>query len=252
MNDKKRCIVNFFSQGREPYGKGSERLVATLVNNNVDADIIIWSPDFNEETEQLLPNNNTLKIIKGMPVTTLLGECKPHSDQKYQFKSFCIQAAKEMGYEKIAWMDSSIMVFDDIEHLWKLTSQVGVVTFDNPGCPEATWTSDDCLEAMGCDKDYAKTFFQIDAAMLFFDFTFFKTQELFNDYLKYSTDGICLNGVSESSRENFNGHRHDQSILSYLIRKHLMYPLNYGVWCYGGDDNMKNFNPSMAKVGIPR
>lgn len=252
MNKDKKCVINYFSVGREDYKIGSERLVQTLILNEADVDILIWSPDFAESQQQILPYDNTLKLIKGVPTTEKYGECKPHKEEPYQFKSFCFQAAREMGYESILWCDSSIVVLKNPEHYFELAKEVGVILFDNQGCTEATWTSDDCLEAMGCDPEYAKTFFECDAGIMLLDFSSWKTNAFFNEYIKYCTDGICLNGRSGSSRPEFSAHRHDQSIASYIAKKHYINFINYGGWGYGGDTAVREgkYKPTFVKLGI--
>jgi len=254
MNSKKRCLINFFSEGREAYLKGTERLVNCGFKVGLDADILVHSSDFNRDIEGDFTEGNKIYSYMGYPITTKYGECRPHKEAPYQFKAYAIQNALEKGYEKILWCDSSIMLFKNPEHYWELAHEIGVVLFDNQGCIEATWTSDDCLEAMGCSVEYARTFFQCDAGIMMLDFTHFKTKEVFDDYMKYCNDDICLKGVSKSTRQDFTAHRHDQSIISYIAKKHYVNFINYGGWTYGGDPAFMEgkYNPTFAKVGIPR
>jgi len=248
MNTNKRCIVNFFSEGRENYQYGSERLVETIRQvAKCKVDIIIFSPDFTLDQVQEF-EFGTLFIKKGYPKSKLLGECPSHYEQPYLFKAFGIQVAKEMGYEQILWCDSSVLLLKDPEPYFELSKELGVITFDNQGCIEATFTSDDCLEQLGCSVEYARTFFQISAGILLFNFNVKKAVDLFDEYLKFGLDGICLRGVSGSTREDFRAHRHDQSILSYLIRKYDISPINYGGWCYGQD--YLKYKATFAVVGM--
>ncbi|GEM_PF-2540559 len=249
MNVTKRCVINFFSAGRENYKLGTERLISSILKVHFDGDILVWSPDFTTE------GNITEKVFvfKGYPKTEKYGECKPHSEEPYQFKSFAFQQALEMGYEKILWCDSSVMVFRNPDHYFKLANEIGVVLFDNQGCLESVFTSDDCLDRMGCSYEYANTFFQIDAAIMLLDFTYWKTKLFFDDYIHYCTDGICLNGKSGSVRPEFKAHRHDQSIASYIAKKHYINSINYGGWGYFGDTGIQDerkYRPTFAKVGI--
>jgi hypothetical protein len=249
MNEQKKCIINFFSPGREDYKKGTERFVTTAKLVGFSGDIIVHSPGFTEN-KQL---DNNIFTITGYPVTEKYGKCKEHTEEPYQFKSFAFQQALEMGYEKILWCDSSVMLFRNPEHYFKLSHETGIILFDNPGCLESVYTSDDCLDQMGCSYELANTFFQIDAAIMLLDFTYWKTQVFFDDYVKYCTDGICLNGKSNSNRPEFKAHRHDQSVASYIAKKHYINTINYGGWAYWGDDMVREINrfrPTFAKVGV--
>jgi len=247
-----RCLINYFSIGREKYKFGTERLITTTNIVGMDIDIIIHSPEFNESQIVNFRKNNKLHMIKGMPVTQKYGQCGTHQEHPYQFKAFCIQHALEQGYDQILWCDSSIMIFRNPEHYFKLAHEIGVILFDNPGCLEGVWTSDDCLARMGCSPEYANTFFQCDAGIMLFDFTHFKTELIFNEYIEYCLDGVCLKGASGSNRPEFKAHRHDQSIISYIAKKHGITFLSYGTWTYASDEKFltKKFRPTFAKVGI--
>ena len=258
MNAKKRIIVNFSSKGRENYIAGSQRLLDSMNLAGVDADLLICSPDSLPKSEDIEDNGRIVYLRNRMPTTKEFGECPPHSTHPYAFKSFIIQEARDMGYEKIMWADSSCVFLKDAEPYWHLASEIGVVTLDNPGCPEATWTADDCLEHMGCDPEFAKTFFEIDAYMMIFDFTSLTVNHpdsklishaLFEQYFNHSMDGICCKGERGSTRPDFRAHRHDQSIISYFIKIYNIHPINYGAWCYAHEVGTK-FNPTFVKAGI--
>jgi len=267
MNGKKRIICNFASKGREVYLKGSQRLLDSMNLAGIDADLLVCSPDSLPESQDVEDNGRTIYLRNRMPTTKEFGECPPHTTHPYAFKSYIIQEARDMGYEKVMWADSSCVFLKDAEPYWHLASEIGVVTLDNPGCPEATWTADDCLEHMGCDPEFAKTFFEIDAYMIIFDFSvpsadpllwerfgYTPSQgpiahQLFTKYFEHSRDGICCIGARGSTRPDFRAHRHDQSIISYFIKIYNIHPLNYGVWCYAGEVGTK-FNPTFVKAGV--
>jgi hypothetical protein len=263
MNAKNRIVVNFASVGRENYLVGSQRLFETMVAANVDADLLICSPDLLEE-EDLLIDGRMVYKRKRYPISMEFGICPPHQEAPYAFKTYIIQEARDMGYTKILWADSSCVFLKDVETYWKLAEEVGVVLMDNPGCPEATWTADDCLEHMGCDPEFAKTFYEIDAFMMIFDFSslsidpdtakVFKTNTpvshiLFEKYFEHSRDGICLKGIRGSTRPDFKAHRHDQSIMSYFAKLYNLHPVNYSAWSYAHEVGI-NFNPTFVKCGV--
>lgn len=239
------CIVSFAEQGRENYVSMLERMVNQIVNMDIRADVLVFSP--NIESDLVVPikdKEETIYITKGYPKSFIYGECKSNKEEPYQFKSFSIQVARERRYERIIWFDSSILVTNDMSHYLKLLDEVGVITFNNPGCPVNFYTSDDCIEHLG--EDPKKDFDQIDAAIMMFNFKHEKANILFDEYFEHCRDGICLNGKSGSDRPEFKAHRHDQSIMSYLIRKHHINPIDYGGWCYANDYG--KFNSTFIKA----
>lgn len=102
---------------------------------------------------------------------------------------------------------------------------------------------------MGCSVEFARTFFEIDAFVMLFDFTNIITNLFFDKYFEHSRDGICLKGVGGSLRPDFKAHRHDQSIASYWAKIFNILPINYGGWCYAHEVG-KKFNPTFVKAGI--
>jgi hypothetical protein len=249
----KQCIVNFFSQGRENYKEGTERMVTSALRQGYTGDVIIFSPDFTRNDVMETPNG-LVKTIKGYPVTNAFGICKPHKEAPYMFKSHCFQYAKEQGYEEVLWCDSSTLFLKNPQHYFELAKEIGVITFDNQGCLESVFTSDDCLEQMGCSPEYANTFFQVEAFTILFNFNHQRANLVFEDYAHYCNDGICLLGASGSTRPEFKAHRHDQSVLSFILRKHYGIPINYGGWVVNEDFfkrmNDPNFKPTFGKIGI--
>lgn len=249
MNNKKRCIVNFASIGREDYRKGSQRLLDSIVQLNLNTDFLFCTPDTQASLDTKV-DDIEIFVKNRMPVSKKFGECPSHKDVPYAFKSYIIQEARDMGYEKIMWADSSAVIVKDIEKYWQLAEETGAVLFDNPGCPEATFTSDDCLEHMGCSFEFAKTFFEVDAFVIIFDFNNPNGITLFDRYFEHSRDGICLNGKSGSNRPEFKAHRHDQSIISYFAKTLNITPISYGAWSYATEDIGTKFNPTFIKTGI--
>jgi hypothetical protein len=248
----KQCIVNFACNGRENYIKGSERMVKSAIDSGLsDTDFLLYLPEVEQSNVIKTVNNNEVFIFNRFPQSAEFGVCPQHKDAPYAFKSYAIQEAIDKGYERIMWLDSSIVITRNINHYLKLLEEVGVILFDNPGCPEATWTSDECLEIMGCSNDLAKTFFQIDAAIMLFDFTTKKANEFFNEYFKYCRESKCLQDYKVSCREEFRAHRHDQAVGSYIGRiKHYINPLNYGAWCYWHEFANGSFSATFTKTGI--
>jgi len=246
---RERCVVNFASKGRENYLLGSQRILETMDYTNVDADFLVCSPELETEGDFLGNRNRNIFLRKRYPISKEFGICPTHKDAPYAFKSYIIQEARDMGYTKILWADSSCVFLKDVETYWNLASEIGTVLLDNPGCPEATWTADDCLEHMGCDPEFAKTFFEIDAFMMIFNFDSKSATNLFDNYFLHSRDGICLRGERGSPRPEFKAHRHDQSIISYFAKVANILPINYGAWCYAHEVGI-NFNPTFVKCGI--
>jgi hypothetical protein len=246
MNNKKRVIVNVGVSGRTNYALGSLRLLEQWTKQKIDCDIILFTPELEEKTFTLESGNRAF-VIKSLPDTKKFGKPKDFSVAKHQFKAYAIQYARELGYERIVWADSSTIIKKNIEHYWELLNELGIILFDNPGCPIGTWTNKYCLDKLGMTYEESMKYFQCDAFLMFWDFTKEKVANMFNRYIDACNDLECING-QEVGYGGFKAHRHDQSIISVIAKQNHINYLNYGTWVYGRDENL--FSPCFCKVGI--
>lgn len=247
----KRCIVNVYSQGRENYEKGTNRLIDSAITNNFDGDIILFSPLIQENSVELLPRGHKLYNYSGWGNNKKFGNCLPHKEASHQFKSFILQFAKEEGYEQVMWCDSAVLILKNPQKYFDLAEEIGVVLFDAKDCNEAEWTADISLELMGCSIEYARSINQCYSGVMLFDFRVEKANSVLDDFTYYSFDKDICNGIGGSIREEFKVHRHDQSIISYVIRKHGLYSLNFGGYIWSGFLNKWGYsNPTFLNLGI--
>lgn len=220
----KTCIVSLASVGREDYNKGLMRLIKSC-KENWKHDTIFWS--FNgwqppvDEYEGY-PIRNCRGVQYPQPKTF---ECSPHSEIPYQFKLACIQIAKEEGYERIIWLDSSMEVVKDIDELFDKTP---VIAFDNLGHPLYKWISDKAASNLDANSliNQLHLIPQCWGGAIGFDFTNTISIKLFEELLYQSEIGSFNEGMS--SREGFVAHRHDQAVMSVLLYKLGIKLLPYG------------------------
>jgi len=243
MNTKKRVLINVGARGRADYSKGSLRLIDSAIKHNINSDIIVFSPELENQSYNF--GDNSVTIIKGLPITEKFGACPSHSDQKYLFKAYAIQYAIEQGYENILWCDSSIVLHKNPEHHFELLKEIGTVLFDNPGCTIGTYTAKSCIDRIGIPHHKLDRF-ECDAGIMLFNVE--RSKDILNDYFNFCLDGICLNGADNVGYEGYKAHRHDQSIISLLAIKHNIPFVRYGAWGYSWDENLKE--ACFVKTGI--
>jgi hypothetical protein len=244
MNNEQKenkALVSVYSKGRENYPEWIKTLIHTILTTNYKKfDTYIFSPDLTEDIA--LETNIYFKA--GWPSNNLYGDCKPHTEAPHQFKSMALQFVKELGYEQAIWCDSSIKIMKPLDKFWDLVSEQGVITFDDISGTEDMWTSDKCLDILNCSIDFAKTFTQCTAGVLLFDFTNKRGNKIFNEYLYYCQNLQALNMKLGSNRPEFKAHRSDQSIISFLIKKHGMNNLAYGSMMWSGANNIFDLEPT--------
>lgn len=236
---KDSVIVSFAKKGRENYPSAFPRLIASAKDAGFTGDFIMCAPE--------LPSTEIYAGVSNRPDLAIPN----HSDVPYGFKPALIGIAKNLGYKRVLWCDSTIFFVRNAADIFETISWKGVLLFDNPGCPEATWTSDDCLAQMGCSPEEAATFNQAMACVMGFDFDNPQATAIFENWLEFSRDGISYQGRSGSPRPDYRAHRHDQSVISYLAHKAGIAKLPYGTLSYWNDRGQFNSHICNRGIGQP-
>ena len=181
----KRCVVSF-ANGH--YLPKLDRLVNSL-KDNTDADILTFT---------------TYEEIG----------CKPHTEVPYQFKPYAIWEAIQRGYDSILWCDSPIIAVQDISPVFEHIEKHGYLFFNNYGHPLGKWTNQTCLDHFGYTREEAMKIKQIMACCMGFRI----------DSEVYGDVEHALRLYKSLSDKLYPGswadHRHDQTVMSFLIEKH--------------------------------
>jgi hypothetical protein len=212
---RKTCVVNFACPGRERYMEGQARLKLSL-EEVYKKDCILWAG----------------RYPPGSPT---------HQEVPYAFKYYAIQTAFERGYDCALWLDASCVIRKPLDRFFRVIWDEGVIAFCN-ACWEHHFTSEDCLNQLGCSIEEAKTFPQCLGGVIGFNQYNQTAMNILREMFELSRDGISFQGGSgKSSAPGFQSHRHDQSCLSYLLHKYgisLRSP-NVEV-CYSNDSKVED------------
>lgn len=233
----KAVIVSVASLGRENYNEAQLRLIKSCVDAEWKGDYMMRSVDgYCDRYEGV-----DIKIKDGWPMTEKYGVSWQQADSKYQFKPFAIQEAREKGYTKILWCDSTILMSKIPNALFELASEQGIVAFDNLGHPLHHWINNTALSHLGIAgwAEEIKSWKQIMACCIILDFTHPITTIVFDKWIKASIEQAFFD--DNTNREDFKGNRHDQSYLSALVHMHQIPLLDYGALVYSPHDETKEY-----------
>lgn len=243
--NKKRCIISFASRGREDYPQGLKRLIPSALKAGhpctPEAAFCILSPDLEVET------------IAGVKINRALPKNFPtHQQVPYGFKPWLFAYAFAKGFEQVLWCDSTIIIHKPLDPIWNGAEAMGAALFDNPGCPMRVWSSDDCMDMIGCPyhEPHQAMFNEIMACAMAIDYTHPKGQAAFDEWFTACNDGVSFAGKGGSTRPEFRAHRHDQSVMSWLAQKHEIPLIPYGALVYHGTDREKFPEHILANTGI--
>lgn len=203
----KDVICSFASKGREDYRKMLLRLIDSA-KEHWNGDMLIYSPDHE------LSEYRGFKIHKGWPQPKGI-KSYPHAEMPYQFKTAMIQQALEMGYERIIWLDSSMIIKKDLTPLFD--HWTGLTFFHNLGHDLYKYISDDAIRKLYVSEHSLVNIPQVWGGA--FVMNFMENQSnpryVFERIKEYSLNGSFRNGTS--TRNGFIAHRHDQAVMSVIV-----------------------------------
>jgi len=209
----KPLIISFASKGREDYLKMSETLYRS-VKEHWKYDYLFYTMDGDRDEFEGMK----LTQITELPQPSTW-HCNPHSVTPYQFKFGLIDHAREQGYDKIIWLDSSISLTQCPLHLLEQSNK-GVMCFHNLGHETKDYISDECKDIM---KEYYSPFApQVWGGCVGFDFTKASAKYYLYRIIDFSNEG-CFNNSPTNPK-----HRHDQAVMSVIFHYFGVLPYNYG------------------------
>jgi hypothetical protein len=214
----KDVIVSYSSVGREDYFSGQMKLIRSIKESNWCGDVLMWADG--GYCDNYLGYDIQLCFPKQQK---FVGHRQ--SEIPYQFKYVAVQAAREMGYERIFWLDASMRVAGDLSELFDL-SESGIVSFHNLGHDLYNFISDSAVKNLGVTEEELHNIPQIWGGAIGFDFTKGNVSEIFDEIIHQSMIGSFANGGS--NRNGFIAHRHDQATLSVIFYKNNVKLLPYG------------------------
>lgn len=203
----RRCLISYAKNGRERYEDALDRnkeQAIKFIDNDVDINYY----------KKILP--------EGVP---------EHSDVPYAFKPYLFKQMFDDGYEQVIWVDSTIMVVNDLNPMFDFLTKNGVLSFHNLGHPLKNWISDVALSELGITEEELKGIEQIMACVVGFDISNPVGKKVFDEWYLLAEKKEAFRNHS-SNRNGFVAHRHDQACLSALLWKNKVKMLPYGNLVY--------------------
>lgn len=152
---------------------------------------------------------------------TIPDGCPDHSEKPYAFKAYALAEVIAMGYTTILWSDASTYPLKPMDKLWRKIEGEGY-WFSNNRWRFGQWCSDLALKQFNVDREHALSIPETLGAAYGLDLRFKISREFAEGYIKWvkETNVICgpwdnKNNVA-STDSRVLGHRHDQTIISYM------------------------------------
>lgn len=202
----KTLLISYASKGRDDYHKGLLRLIDSALL--FDLDIRVYSPD--------------LPVDEYKGVKILRDSVTPHSEVPYKFKLDLIDKSIQDGYERIIWLDSSLIIKKDLNELFDGAG----FCFHNLGHPLYKYISDIAQSNLLLQNIGLMDTPQVWGGAFGLDFSNPLSHKILLALKRQSDIGSFNDGGSD--RDGFIAHRHDQAVMSVIFKR-----FGLKMWDYG-------------------
>lgn len=144
--------------------------------------------------------------------------CRPHSEVPYQFKPYAIQKAISEGVTTLLWCDSPIVAIKDIRPVFDYIEEHGYCFFRNWGHNLGKWTNLKTLDYFHIEREESMEMPMIMACCMGFHFNKPSQIEDTGVVNRLAFFKLYKDLSDELYPDSWTIHRHDQSVISCLIR----------------------------------
>lgn len=161
---------------------------------------------------------------------------KVHEDSLYGFKVHAVNEARALGYSKIVWVDSTIVVLKKLLHVFEHCNKYGILAVPDDNLL-SNFCSNKALQYYGITREQAKELgiHFVGGSYYLFDFNVPLCVDVFNSWAEAEK-----NGIFGALREPLQGHRHDETCLALSMLKCGSVPISRDIIGYntGNDDQI--------------
>lgn len=167
-------------------------------------------------------------LAKMLGSTELPKGSPTHAEKPYVFKAYALAAARDRGFTTLLWADASILPVQDMTPLWERIESQGYWFSDN-GFKNYQWTSNSAYPVLFPDhsleeaRELNKTIPHITTAAFGLNLMNPTGYTFFREFYDFATKTDVFSGPWQNTSEtpcgppDVLGHRHDQTVASYLV-----------------------------------
>lgn len=191
MNDIAVCAVAF---GDERYIWRMDRFRETLQTTNPDVRLFSW-------------------------VNTMPDGARPFNESMYGFKPWAVDIARQSGYKKIFWIDSTTVIQDKLDYYDQCTAEHGGVLAVQDDNKLIKFCANKALKYVGHDREWIRDKHLVGGSLYYFDFNYPLCEQIFNAWMKSEVDNM-FGSMVEQCGEMLQGHRSDETMMSLMLYKY--------------------------------
>lgn len=133
-----------------------------------------------------------------------------HHENPYAFKIYAIEKMKDLGYDQILWLDSSIVFVKNAKPIFDWIEEKGCF-FEEAGHWVGSWCNDRTLDYFKITREEAMSMPMFSAGFTGLDFTNEKAIEFFERWKNSMIDG--------QFKGDWSNHRHDMTCASIIANQ---------------------------------
>lgn len=182
-----------------------------------------------ESIKGIYPNANLLFINEAVETG------KPKFQQSmYGFKVALVNECRRLGYKKIIFLDTSIVLKRPVNEWFELVKQYGVLApIDRRKLQDTI--SDQCLNFLSISREYLADNHLVGGSIYVFDFDVEKCQRVFAMWEQMESKGIF--GTKEDLEiGKLADHRMDESCMAAALMLNGVFPVTHSVMKYAVHD----------------
>ena len=178
----------------ERYSWRLGRLKETLQTTNPEVPLFLWN-------ESLPPG------------------AREFCDSMYGFKPHCVQTARDAGYNRVIFIDSTCVVLDDLHYYDQFSEEYQGVLAVRDDNKITGFCSDRALKYIHKTREWTQDIHLVGGSFYYFDFEKPICQQIFDWWMNTEKLGL-FGSMAEQCSERLQGHRSDETMMSLALKLH--------------------------------
>ena len=133
----------------------------------------------------------------------------------YGFKPWCVKHCLDQGYKKIAFIDCTCLVLDDLHYYDQFTAEHGVLAVQDDN-KLTGFCSNRALKYVNKNRDYLKDKHLVGGSLYYFDFNNPLCERIFDFWITAERNGL-FGSQQEQASERLQGHRSDETMMALAL-----------------------------------
>jgi len=184
--------------------------------------------------------------------------CPDHQASPFAFKFFCIDEIRKKGYKKILWLDTSVIIKNNLDDIFNFIERDGYFFIQN-WHTVGDYCHDKALKTLGITREQSFKVACMQGTNFGLNFNHDSSLKFLNEIIRLSLDGITFPGPytntnNIASKDNrVLGHRHDQiamSIISLRLGMNKWFSCGESPWFIHDRDFVKDVNSTVVDINM--